>query len=138
MFGKRELARIVGWQLGCTGGATIIFALTVGVAGAAASAAGGVIAIVANITMALIALSGGSAAPRAVMYRFYVAEASKLFVIMASLGVAFKLFNPPAAPLLVTFALALLAHWGAVAFVRRPSLTTGGATVNRDTDRCQE
>jgi len=123
MLGKREITRIFVWQFGCSAMSALVLGITLGPDAGAASAAGGSIAMLANLTMALIALSGGPAAANRVMRRFYFAEASKILVTVAALALAFGLFDPPARPLLATFAIALLAHWAALVFVRKPLLS---------------
>jgi len=125
VLGKPEVRRIATWQLGSTALAAIVFGLSLGASAAAASVLGGAIAMLANLAMALVALSGAPAAANRIIHRFYVAEASKILVTIFGFTLAFGIFESPAFPLLMTFALSLLAYWVTLAFVRRPLVLEG-------------
>jgi len=81
--------------------------------------------MLANLAMALVALSGAPAVANRIIHRFYVAEASKILVTIVGFALAFGIFESPAFPLLMTFALSLLAYWVTLAFARRPLVLEG-------------
>lgn len=111
MTGKASAYRIVLTQLvlalvaGCIAWAALGRAMAVAVVG------GGLINVIANLYFALHVFRGGVRPADAVMRRFYVAEAAKLFLTAALFALAFAVLKLAPVPLLAGFVVTLAGYW---------------------------
>ncbi|MDH3514416.1 MAG: ATP synthase subunit I [Gammaproteobacteria bacterium] len=78
---------------------------------AVAVVAGGLINVIANLCFALQVFAGGVRPARSVLRSFYLAEAVKLLLTAALFALALAVLRLAPLPLLLGFAVTLMAYW---------------------------
>lgn len=114
MNGKSTAYRIVLAQLvAALGVAVLLYAISGAQAGVAA-AAGGAIAVVANLYFVRHLFAGGVAPAQTVLRRFYVAETVKIVLTAGLFLAALVAFELSFLPLLLGYGVTLVVYWVAL------------------------